>query len=125
MKMTIRKCWRVQSVDGVQGDSSDIVLPVTLVGARPNRLEAAKSRGDWWEVMEDPDEDGVMFVININRSLPYAGLSEFHLHPDGWRECHERSYFFQESSVSELGDFDNIENTTVVRRLLEFAHDRY
>ena len=127
--MTIRGCWKVERVDGVQGDQSDIILPVTLVGTRPNTLHGAKSRGDVWEVYHDPDEDGTVFVLTFSRQgIETCGVTEFELDPiAGWREVYERSYFAQEHHVSEMlgGEESDLANTTIFRRLLEFAHDRY
>lgn len=134
-KMTIRKTWKVERVEGCQSDQSDVILGMGLVGARNGRLYGAITRGDVWEVYVDPDESDTVFVLTFSRSgLDTCGITEYRYCPvtarcfeTGWRIVEERSHFFQEHAVREVlgGEVSDLANTTIFRRLLEYAHDRY
>jgi hypothetical protein len=125
---TIRNCWRVEQLHNVtktragevlvEWDGEDIALP---------------NRGGWsesWWVFCDPDDRDVLFVASYHRSLQYVGLSEF-ARPESdtpftpWTYVEERSYFAQEERVCELIGSTDLQPCTIVRRLFEFAHDRY
>lgn len=134
-KMTIRKVWTVERVEGCQSDQSDVILGIGHVGARNGRLYGAITRGDVWEVYVDLDTPDTVFVLTFSRSgLDTCGVTEYRYCPvtaacfeTGWRIVEERSYFAQEHQVREIlgADVSELTNPTIFRRLLEYAHDRY
>lgn len=124
-KMTIRGGWQIEQTHAFRAAGE---LFITLPNDDIAVIEDVGGSSDSWWAYIDPTDSDVVFVARLNYSLGYVGLEEY-ARPsepfERWQRVEERSYFAQEEAVEEIVGPGHLQPCTIVRRLFEFAHDRY
>jgi len=123
--MTIRGGWKIEQARAFRSGGE---LHVTLPGDASAVIEDLGGSSDSVWTYVDPNDPDVVFVARHNYSLGHVSIDE-HARPayewQFWPRVEERSYFAQEERVEELVGPGHLQPCTIVRRLFEFAHDRY
>lgn len=128
-RINVRKGWKLHAVDYSDRNGGEIRLPNNdRPGFDGQTIELCAGGSDRVHVFVDEDAtEDYMVVVAVNYRYGYIGCEEYLWSNGKWMLLPERHYFFSESHVEEVTGPRGFElqEETIVRRLLEFMHDRF